>query len=88
MLSTTCRDTLSYKMEFLPMVDPRPRLVNNVLNSYHDHFIAIQLEKGKCLGQIDMGYSVISMQAERLRIDIDVGDQSFVYHLKVCNHFC
>lgn len=30
-----------------------------------------------------MGYSVISMQAERLRIDIDAGDQSFVYHLKV-----
>ena len=47
-----------------------------------------QLEKGKCLGQIDMGYSVVSMQAERLRIDIDAGDQSFVYHLKVCGaHF-
>ena len=46
--------------------------------------LCTQLEKGKCLGQIDMGYSVISMQAERLRIDIDVGDQSFVYHLKVC----
>ena len=30
-----------------------------------------------------MGYSVISMQAERLRIDIDAGDQSFVYHIKV-----
>ena len=51
--------------------------------TYHD-CVLVQLEKGKCLGQIDMGYSVISMQAERLRIDIDVGDQSFVYHLKVC----
>lgn len=45
----------------------------------------MQLEKGKCLGQIDMGYSVISMQAERLRLDIDAGDQTFVYHLKVYN---
>lgn len=44
-------------------------------------WIYFQMVRGKTLGSVDVGLSVISTKSQRRRIDIDA--EEHIYHLKV-----
>ena len=54
-------------------------ILDNGLLSYGKN--AAEVKRGRTIGCIDVGSSVISAKTELFRIDID--DESFIHHLKV-----